>query len=33
MLQKTGALRSAPSDDVGPHIPGNFYKTEAESGK
>ncbi|OLD22969.1 MAG: hypothetical protein AUI91_00380 [Acidobacteria bacterium 13_1_40CM_3_56_11] len=31
MLQRTGALRTAPSDDVGPRIPGNFYKTEAES--
>ena len=33
MLQRTGALRAAPSDDVGPRIPGNFYKTEAESGR
>ena len=31
MLQRTGALRAAPSDDVGPRIPGNFYKTETES--
>ena len=33
MLQRTGALRAAPSDDVEPRLPGNFYKTEAESGR
>jgi hypothetical protein len=32
MLQKAGALRAAPSDDIGPRVPGNFYKTEEESG-
>ena len=32
MLQRRCALRTALSDDdVGPRIPGNFYKTEAES--
>jgi len=31
MLQKVGAARSAPSEDVGPRVPGNFYKTEDES--
>src|SRR5919197_1149423 len=33
MLQKAGAARSAPSEDIGPRIPGNFYKTEDESGR
>jgi hypothetical protein len=31
MLQKVGAARSAPSEDVGPRVPGNFFKTEEES--
>jgi hypothetical protein len=31
MLQKSGAGRSAPSEDIGPRVPGNFYKTEEES--
>jgi hypothetical protein len=31
MLQKSGAARSAPSEDIGPRVPGNFYKTEEES--
>lgn len=33
MLEENRAARSAPTDDVGPRIPGNFYKTEEESGK
>jgi hypothetical protein len=33
MLKKTADARSAPSDDVGPRVPGNFYKTEEESPK
>ena len=33
MLQKAGAARMAPSDDIGPRIPGNFYKTEEESSR
>ena len=28
-----GASRSAPSPEIGPRVPGNFYKTEEESGK
>lgn len=31
MLRKTSAFRNAPSEDVGPRVPGNFYKTEEES--
>lgn len=31
MLQNVGAARSAPSEDIGPRVPGNFYKTEEES--
>ena len=31
MLQKAGAARSAPSEDIGPRVPGNFYRTEEES--
>ncbi|MBI4473129.1 MAG: hypothetical protein HY646_10700 [Acidobacteria bacterium] len=31
MLLKSGAARSAPSEDMGPRVPGNFYKTEEES--
>jgi hypothetical protein len=30
MLAASGASRSAPSEDVGPRIPGNFYKPETE---
>ncbi len=26
-----GASRSAPSPEIGPRVPGNFYKTEEES--
>ena len=33
MLEANIAARAAPSDDVGPRIPGNYYKTENESGK
>ena len=33
MLKGSGASRNAPSADVGPRVPGNFYKTEEESGK
>jgi hypothetical protein len=33
MLEANKAARTAPSEDVGPRIPGNFYKTEGESGK
>ena len=33
MLQKAGGLRAAPSDEIGPRVPGNFYKTEEESGR
>jgi hypothetical protein len=33
MLQKSGPARNAPSEDVGPRVPGNFYKTEEESGE
>jgi hypothetical protein len=32
MIQATRASRTAPSEDVGPRIPGNYYKTEDESG-
>jgi hypothetical protein len=31
MLEKMGAARSAPPEDIGPRVPGNFYKTEEES--
>jgi hypothetical protein len=31
MLQAAAALRRAPSVEIGPRIPGNFYKTEDES--
>jgi hypothetical protein len=30
MLKASGAARGAPSEDVGPRVPGNFYKTEHE---
>ena len=33
MIEATKAGRTAPSEDVGPRIPGNYYKTEDESGK
>jgi hypothetical protein len=33
MLEANKAARTAPSEDVGPRIPGNYYKTEGESGK
>jgi len=33
MLKSSGASRNAPSADIGPRVPGNFYKTEDESGK
>ncbi len=33
MLQKAGAVRGAPSEDVGPRIPGNFYTTDEESSR
>ena len=33
MLKSSGASRNAPSADVGPRVPGNFYRTEEESGK
>ena len=33
MLQEAGAARSAPPEDVGPRVPGNFYKTEEESSR
>jgi hypothetical protein len=33
MLLKAGDARVAPSEDIGPRIPGNFYKTEGESGR
>ncbi len=33
MLKRSGASRNAPSADVGPRVPGNFYKTEEESGE
>jgi hypothetical protein len=31
MLEKQSAARTAPSEDIGPRVPGNFYKTEEES--
>lgn len=33
MLEANKAARAAPSEDVGPRIPGNFYKTQNESDK
>lgn len=33
MLEGNKAARAAPTEDIGPRIPGNFYKTEGESGK
>jgi len=33
MLEANKRGRSAPSEDVGPRIPGNYYKTEDEPGK
>lgn len=32
MLEANKAARAAPSEDVGPRIPGNFYRTEDEPG-
>jgi hypothetical protein len=31
MLKAAGSSRNAPSEDLGPRIPGNFYRTEEES--
>jgi hypothetical protein len=31
MLKAAGISRRAPSEDIGPRVPGNFYKTEEES--
>lgn len=33
MLKGVGGARGAPSEDIGPRVPGNFYRTEEESGK
>lgn len=33
MLDGNKASRAAPSEDVGPRIPGNFYKADGEAGK
>jgi hypothetical protein len=33
MLEANKPARAAPSEDVGPRIPGNFYKTAEESGR
>lgn len=33
MLEGSKAARAAPSEDIGPRIPGNYYKTKKESGK
>lgn len=33
MLAKSGGKREAPSPEVAPRIPGNFYKTEEETGE
>lgn len=33
MLAANKAARAAPSEDVGPRIPGNYYKTQEESGE
>jgi len=33
MLKSAVFSRSAPSPEIGPRVPGNFYKTEEESGK
>jgi hypothetical protein len=33
MLEANKAARAAPTEDIGPRIPGNFYKTEGESGQ
>jgi hypothetical protein len=32
MLEANKASRAAPAEEVGPRIPGNFYRTEDESG-
>lgn len=31
MIEATKASRAAPSEEVGPRIPGNYYRTEEES--
>ena len=33
MLKAAGSSRGAPSEDIGPRVPGNFYKTEQEFGE
>ena len=33
MIEATKASRTAPSEEIGPRIPGNYYKTEDEAGK
>jgi hypothetical protein len=33
MIEATRTSRTAPSEEVGPRIPGNYYKTEDESDK
>jgi len=33
MIEATKASRTAPSEDVGPRIPGNYYRTEDEPDK
>jgi hypothetical protein len=33
VIEATKASRTAPSDEIGPRIPGNYYKTEDESPK
>ncbi len=33
MIEATKASRTAPSEEIGPRIPGNYYRTEDESGK
>jgi hypothetical protein len=33
MLETNKTARAAPSEDIGPRIPGNYFKTEDESGK
>ena len=33
MIEATKASRTAPSEEIGPRIPGNYYKTEDEGGK
>jgi hypothetical protein len=33
MIERAGGRRAAPSPDVAPRVPGNFYKTEEEDSK